>query len=68
MAFGYGTHFCLGNSLARLEVRTMFDTLFDRLPDLALVDDAEPGYRPANFVSGYQSMPVTFTPVPAVHR
>jgi cytochrome P450 family 142 subfamily A polypeptide 1 len=62
VAFGYGSHLCLGHSLARLELRTMFSTLFERLPDLALVDEAEPAYRPANFVSGYQSMPVRFTP------
>jgi cytochrome P450 family 142 subfamily A polypeptide 1 len=62
VAFGYGSHLCLGHSLARLELRTMFATLFERLPDLALVDEAEPAYRPANFVSGYQSMPVRFTP------
>ena len=40
----------------------MFDRLLDRLPDLALVDDAEPSFRPANFVSGYESMKVRFTP------
>jgi cytochrome P450 family 142 subfamily A polypeptide 1 len=62
VAFGYGSHLCLGHSLARLELRTMFTTLFERLPDLALIDDAEPAYRPANFVSGYLTMPVRFTP------
>jgi len=62
VAFGYGSHLCLGHSLARLELRTMFSALFERLPDLALVDEAEPAYRPANFVSGYQTMPVRFTP------
>ena len=66
VAFGYGSHFCLGNSLARLELLTMFDALFDRLPDLALVDEAEPAFRPANFVSGYESMPVRFTPTAKV--
>ena len=39
-----------------------FERLLDRLPDLRLVDDAEPAYRPANFVSGYESMPAEFTP------
>jgi cytochrome P450 family 142 subfamily A polypeptide 1 len=66
VAFGYGSHLCLGHSLARLELRTMFTTLFDRLPDLALIDEAEPAYRPANFVSGYQTMPVRFTPTAPV--
>ena len=62
VAFGFGTHFCLGNSLARLELRVMFEQLLARLPDLELVGGDEPGYRAANFVSGYESMPVRFTP------
>ena len=66
VAFGFGTHFCLGNSLARLELRVMFEELLDRLPDLELVDEAEPAYRAANFVSGYESMPVRFTPTAPV--
>ncbi|MCU1496962.1 MAG: cytochrome [Acidimicrobiales bacterium] len=63
VAFGFGTHFCLGNSLARLELRVMFEQLLSRLPDLQLLSPDEPHYRAANFVSGYESMPVTFTPV-----
>jgi cytochrome P450 family 142 subfamily A polypeptide 1 len=62
VAFGFGAHFCLGNSLARLELRVMFEELLDRLPDLELVSPEEPAYRAANFVSGYESMPVRFTP------
>lgn len=62
VAFGFGTHFCLGNSLARLELRVMFEELLERLPDLELVSPEEPAYRAANFVSGYESMPVRFTP------
>ena len=62
MAFGFGSHFCLGNRLARMELAVMFDRLLDRLPDLALASDAELPKRAANFVSGYETMPVTFTP------
>jgi cytochrome P450 family 142 subfamily A polypeptide 1 len=64
VAFGFGAHFCLGNSLARLEITTILDRLLDRLPDLAVAGDREPPNRPANFVSGYETMPVTFTPSP----
>ena len=62
MAFGFGSHFCLGNRLARMELSVMFDRLFDRLPDLALADDRPPPTRAANFVSGYETLPVVFTP------
>jgi cytochrome P450 family 142 subfamily A polypeptide 1 len=62
VACGSGPHFCLGASLARLELEVFFDRLLDRLPDLQLVDGAEPAYRPANFVSGYESLPVMFAP------
>jgi len=62
VAFGFGTHFCLGSSLARLELRALFNVLLDRLPDIHLVDAAEPTHRPANFVSGYESLKVAFTP------
>jgi cholest-4-en-3-one 26-monooxygenase len=62
VAFGFGPHLCIGSNLARLEVSTILDRLLTRLPDLALADSAEPASRPANFVSGYESMPVTFSP------
>jgi cytochrome P450 family 142 subfamily A polypeptide 1 len=62
VAFGFGTHFCLGNQLARLELSTMTRKILQRLPDLRLADDARLPLRPANFVSGLESMPVVFTP------
>jgi len=66
VAFGFGAHFCLGNSLARLELTTMVDRLAERLSDLRLADtvsaEADLKPRPANFVSGYETMPVVFTP------
>jgi cytochrome P450 family 142 subfamily A polypeptide 1 len=58
LAFGAGPHFCLGASLARVELKVMFDRLLDRLPDLRLATDEEPSYRPANFISGYESLQV----------
>jgi len=62
LAFGFGVHFCMGSNLARTELRVMFEEVLRRLPDLALVDEREPARRPANFVSGYESMPVRFSP------
>ena len=38
MAFGFGSHFCLGNQLARLELSMMTRRVLERLPDLRLAD------------------------------
>ena len=70
VAFGFGPHFCLGNSLARLELSVMFDRLADRLPDIRLAPgiaaEADLHWRVANFISGYERMPVEFTPTAPV--
>jgi len=60
---GYGAHFCLGNSLARLELRVMFEEIVRRIPDMGLASAEPPPLRPANFVVGIESLPVRFTPV-----
>ncbi|CAN7629415.1 cytochrome P450 [Mycolicibacterium frederiksbergense] len=66
LAFGFGTHFCMGNQLARLELKIMLTKVLQRLPDLRLADENKLGLRPANFVSGLESMPVVFTPTKPV--
>ncbi|MDA4087396.1 cytochrome P450 [Mycolicibacterium hassiacum DSM 44199] len=68
LAFGFGTHFCLGNQLARLELSIMLTKLLARLPDLRLANDEPLPLRPANFVSGLEKMPVVFTPTKPVLR
>ena len=51
VAFGFGAHFCLGNQLARLELKVMFERLLARMPDIHLAADARrcPGDRPTSF-------------------
>jgi cholest-4-en-3-one 26-monooxygenase len=66
LAFGFGTHFCLGNQLARLELTTMVTKVLQRMPDMRLADGVALPLRPANFVSGVEEMPVVFTPSPKV--
>jgi cytochrome P450 family 142 subfamily A polypeptide 1 len=60
LAFGFGPHFCLGAHLARLELHTVFDRIFSRLPDLELATDA----RPPRSVTGISALPVRFRPTP----
>ncbi len=62
VAFGFGPHFCLGAALARLELTVTLDVLLDRLGDLELAVPEEPEFRPANFVTGYEHMPLVFGP------
>jgi cholest-4-en-3-one 26-monooxygenase len=58
LAFGFGPHFCLGASLARLEVAAMVERLVQRLPDLAIAtDDSLP-----RFMTAITALPVRFTP------
>ncbi len=63
LAFGFGPHFCLGASLARLELKVMFSELLQRLPDLELAGDDQLPYRSSNFIVGPEAMPVRFTPI-----
>lgn len=67
LAFGFGSHFCLGNQLARIELRVMFDRLITRLPDLRLAAPGPFPSRPSNFISGLETMPVTFSTSPRMH-
>jgi cytochrome P450 len=51
LAFGFGTHFCLGAPLARLEALLAFEALTRSFPRLTLVDDT-PQYRPNPVLRG----------------
>jgi cholest-4-en-3-one 26-monooxygenase len=57
---GGGPHFCLGANLAKLEIRTMFEEVLDRLPDIELAGDVQ--RLRSNFINGIKHMPVKFTP------
>jgi cytochrome P450 family 142 subfamily A polypeptide 1 len=55
IAFGFGTHFCLGAALARLEIRIFFEELVRRVRTLRLTPGTEPVEMPNAFVYGLRS-------------
>jgi cytochrome P450 len=64
LAFGYGAHFCLGAALARLEGRVALEEIHRRLPDFEVDHDAKVRFHSSN-VTGWTSLPITFTAEPS---
>jgi cytochrome P450 len=57
---GGGRHFCLGSPLARLELKLVFPEILKRLPEMELAGPI--GRTRSNWVNGFTSLPVSFTP------
>jgi cytochrome P450 len=55
---GGGPHYCLGASLARAQLRSIFTEIFTQLPDLEV---AEPQLFPSAFIHGIKRMQCSFT-------
>ncbi len=62
VAFGFGTHLCLGANLARLELRVLFEELLSRLPRMRLVPGHEPEFAPGYFTRTLKELWVEFRP------
>ncbi len=60
IAFGTGPHGCLGQHIARIEIDAMLMEVLTRMKDFRLA--GAPKWLPSNFISGPQTMPVTFAP------
>ena len=58
IAFGYGAHVCLGQHLARMEMRILWEELLPRLKSVEL--SGTPRLVEANFVSGPKSIPIRY--------
>jgi cytochrome P450 len=58
LSFGYGAHLCLGQHLAKLEMRILFEELLPRLKSIEL--DGEPKMTEALFVNGLKALPIRF--------
>jgi cytochrome P450 len=59
LTFGFGPHFCLGSTLARLEMRVSFRTLGRLLPDMELVDPDNIPVKPNHLMPGPSEVWVT---------
>ncbi len=58
LAFGYGAHLCLGQHLAKMEMRILLEELLPRLKSVAL--DGQPKLTQSWFVNGPKSLPIRF--------
>jgi len=56
MSFGYGIHRCVGNRLAELQLRVIWEEILARFPLIEVV--GEPQRVPSSFVKGYVNLPV----------
>ena len=58
LAFGYGAHLCLGQHLAKMEMRVLWEELLPRLDSVEL--NGEPKQSLATFVNGPKTLPIRF--------
>ncbi|TVT61176.1 cytochrome P450 [Amycolatopsis rhizosphaerae] len=61
LAFGYGPHQCLGQSLARVELQVVYGTLYRRIPTMRLAIPAgEVRYQHEMLIYGVHELPITW--------
>ena len=59
IAFGYGVHFCLGATLARMEVNSFFTELLPRLESVELT--GKPQHVATTFLGGLKHLPIRYS-------
>src|SRR5215471_4295327 len=55
---GYGTHYCLGANLAKLEIELIFNAIADAMPGIAKAGD--PVRLRSGWINGIKSLPVSY--------
>lgn len=60
LAFGHGAHHCLGNLLAKMEMKHLYDEMFSRISSIEL--NGDPKLIQSTFVSGLKTLPVRIKP------
>lgn len=58
LAFGYGAHLCLGQHLAKMEMKILWEELLPRLKSVEFAGD--PKLTKANFVGGPKTLPIRY--------
>jgi cytochrome P450 len=61
ISFGFGVHRCMGNRLAEMQLRVLWEEIMQRFSAVEVMQ--EPGRIQSNFVRGYTSMPVRVHPL-----
>lgn len=64
LSFGWGMHFCMGASVARMEARVAFATLLDRFASIEHIGD-RPAWAPATALRTLENFPLRLTPAKA---
>lgn len=59
IGFGFGSHICIGQHLARLEMRVLWEELFDRLETLEMAGQGK--WQESEFVCGPKEVPIRYT-------
>ncbi|MFT6288532.1 MAG: cytochrome P450 [Alcanivorax sp.] len=61
LAFGFGIHRCMGNRLAEMQLKILWEEILERFDRVEVM--AEPERNPSVFVRGYTSLPVKLHPL-----
>jgi cytochrome P450 len=61
VSFGFGVHRCMGNRLAELQLRILWEEIMQRFHMVEVVGDVE--RLPNNFIRGIKNVPVRLHPI-----